>query len=215
MSEIKIYVLDDHQIVIDGLKLMLENIPGVKLIGENTNPEKAMIELQQLRPNILICDVNMPGMTGIEVSKTLKKCQSEIHILILTMIDSVHTLNELLDSGVKGYVLKNKGKEELITAIHTVATGNNFFSAEIMRQVLTAAKSIDKPQRLTPREIEIIKLLSKGMSSVEIADQLFISENTVETHRRNILRKTNTHSTVELLNYSKSHHIITDGRNIP
>lgn len=209
MSTIKLYLLDDHQIVIDGLKLMLENTPGMQLVGENTNPEKALVELSTLQPDVLICDVNMPGMTGIELSKTLSKTNSKINILILTMIDSVHTLNELLDSGVKGYVLKNKGREELITAIQTVASGNNFFSAEIMRQVLAAAKSIDKPQRLTTREIEIIKLLAKGLSSPEIAERLFISENTVETHRRNILRKTNTHSTVELINYSRSNHIIS------
>lgn len=209
MSTIKLYLLDDHQIVIDGLKLMLENTPGMQLVGENTNPEKALVELNSLQPDVLICDVNMPGMTGIELSKTLSKNNSKINILILTMIDSVHTLNELLDSGVKGYVLKNKGREELITAIQTVASGNNFFSAEIMRQVLAAAKSIDKPQRLTSREIEIIKLLAKGLSSPEIAEKLFISENTVETHRRNILRKTNTHSTVELINYSRTNHIIS------
>lgn len=209
MSAIKLYLLDDHQIVIDGLKLMLENTPGMQLIGENTNPEKALAELNTLEPDVLICDVNMPGMTGIELSKTLSNTNTKINILILTMIDSVHTLNELLDSGVKGYVLKNKGREELITAIQTVASGNNFFSAEIMRQVLAAAKSIDKPQRLTTREIEIIKLLAKGLSSPDIAEKLFISENTVETHRRNILRKTNTHSTVELINYSRSNHIIS------
>lgn len=209
MSPIRLYLLDDHQIVIDGLKLMLENTPGMTLIGENTNPEKALTEVTALKPDVLICDVNMPGMTGIEISKTLKKSAPQINILILTMIDSVHTLNELLDSGVKGYVLKNKGREELISAIQTVASGNNFFSAEIMRQVLAAAKNIDKPQRLTTREIEIIKLLAKGMNSNDIAEQLFISENTVETHRRNILRKTNTHSTVELINYSKSNHIIS------
>ena len=209
MSAIRIYIVDDHQIVIDGLKLMLENTPGMTLVGDNTNPEKALEELNQLQPDVLICDVNMPGITGIELSKTLKKQHPKINILILTMIDSVHTLNELLDSGVKGYVLKNKGREELITAIQTVATGNNFFSTEIMRQVLAAAKNIDKPQRLTTREIEIIKLLAKGLNSNEIAEQLFISENTVETHRRNILRKTSTHSTVELINYSKSNHIIS------
>jgi two-component system nitrate/nitrite response regulator NarL len=208
MSEIRIYIVDDHQIVIDGLKLMLENTSGMTLVGDNTHPEKALEEVNQLQPDVLICDVNMPGMTGIELSKTLKKQNSKINILILTMIDSVHTLNELLDSGVKGYVLKNKGREELISAIQAVASGNNFFSAEIMRQVLAAAKNIDKPQRLTTREIEIIKLLAKGLNSNEIAEQLFISENTVETHRRNILRKTNTHSTVEMINYSKSNHII-------
>lgn len=209
MSTIKLYLIDDHQIVIDGLKLMLENTPGMQLIGENTNPEKALTELNTLQPDVLICDVNMPGMTGIELSKTLSKTNPKIRILILTMIDSVHTLNELLESGVKGYVLKNKGREELITAIQTVASGNNFFSAEIMRQVLAAAKSVDKPQRLTSREIEIIKLLAKGLSSPAIAEKLFISENTVETHRRNILRKTNTHSTVELINYSRTNHVIS------
>ncbi|HET9054844.1 MAG TPA: response regulator transcription factor [Cyclobacteriaceae bacterium] len=208
MSAIKIYLLDDHQIVIDGIKLMLENTPGMQLVGENINSEKALAELGAAKPDVLICDINMPGITGIELSKIVKKAHPEINILILTMIDSVHTLNELLDSGVKGYVLKNKGREELITAIQAVATGNNFFSAEIMRQVLTAAKNIDKPDKLTAREIEIIKLLARGLSSSEIADQLFISNNTVETHRRNIMRKTNTHTTVELINYSKSNHII-------
>jgi len=205
---LKIYILDDHQIVIDGINLMLAGTTDMQVVGAQTSAAAAMQEIGALRPDILICDVNMPDMTGIEVSKLLHKSIPSLSILILTMMDDVHVLNELLATGVKAFVLKNKGKDELINAIRTVASGNNFFSAEIMKQVLSAAKSINKPEKLTLREIEIIKLIASGKTSGEIAGTLFISENTVETHRRNILRKTKTHSGMELINYARQHKVI-------
>ncbi len=205
---LKVYILDDHQIVIDGINLMLAGTADMQVIGQQTNAAAAMQEIAALRPDILICDVNMPDMTGIEVSKLLHKSMPSLSILILTMMDDVHVLNELLATGVKAFVLKNKGKDELINAIRTVASGNNFFSAEIMKQVLSAAKSINKPEKLTLREIEIIKLIASGKTSGDIAGTLFISENTVETHRRNILRKTKTHSSMELINYARQHKVI-------
>jgi len=205
----RVYVLDDHQIVIDGIKLMLENVSDVQIVGTQTSPLIALEELKELKPDILISDITMPGMTGIELSKIVAKNLPTVCILILTMVDSTTALSDLLDSGIRGYILKNKGKDELINGIRTVASGNNYFSPEIMKQILVAAKNIDKPQQLTTREIEVIRLLALGKNSSEIADRLFISENTVETHRRNILRKTNTHSTVELINYSRANHVIS------
>ena len=208
MKAPKVYILDDHQIVVDGIKLMLENVPDIEIVGSQTDPALALEQLQNLKPDVLICDITMPGMTGVEISKLVSKTSPSISILILTMVDTTTVLSELLESGIKGYILKNKGKDELIGGIRAVASGNNYFSPEIMQQILNAAKNLDKPQTLTVREIEIIKLLAQGMSSSQIAAKLFISENTVETHRRNILRKTNSHSTVELINYSRAHHLI-------
>ena len=204
----KVYILDDHQIVVDGVQLMLENVADIEIVGSNTSPERALEELKALKPDVLISDITMPGMSGVELSKHVSKIRPAISILILTMIDTTSVLTELLDSGIKGYILKNKGKEELINGIRTIAQGQNYFSPEIMKTILTAAKNIDKPQQLTAREIEIIKCLASGLNSNEIADKLFISENTVETHRRNILRKTDTHSTIELINYARSKHVI-------
>jgi DNA-binding NarL/FixJ family response regulator len=203
-----VYILDDHQIVVEGVRLMLENVPDIEIVGTQTSPEMALEELKILKPDILISDITMPGMSGIELSKHLSKQLPSVSILILTMIDSTTALNDLLESGIKGYILKNKGRDELIGGIRAIAQGQNYFSPEIMKQILTAARNIDKPQQLTIREIEIIKCLASGLNSSEIAGKLFISENTVETHRRNILRKTNTHSTIELINYSRANHVI-------
>ncbi len=205
----KIYIIDDHQIVIDGIRLMLSGIEDMEVIGDHTDPIAALKEINAQTPDILICDVNMPGMGGIEVCKILRRDHPGIAILILTMMDNVHVLNELLATGVKGFVLKNKGKDELINAIRTVSSGNNFFSAEVMKQVLAASRSIQKQEKLTLREIEIIKLIASGQTTAQISKVLFISEHTVETHRRNILRKTNTHSGVELIIYARDNGIVS------
>lgn len=206
MDETKIYIVDDHQLIIDGVKLMLADTP-YKIIGESVTASKVLHEIEELKPSIVITDISMPDITGVELSRVLKQKYPSVKILVLSMFDNPTLLNELLDSNIAGFVLKNKGKEELIYAIEQVSKGQVYFSAEIMQHLLSLRKSSDLP-RLTLREIEIIKLLDTGLNSLQMAKRLFISENTVETHRRNVLRKTNTHSATELLRYARDNKVI-------
>ena len=202
-----IFILDDHQIVIDGVRMMLEGAPGLQVVGSSTQPEAALTEIAALKPDAIICDVHMPGMTGIEVSKRLRKSHPAMRILILTMANDPALIQELMLSGVHGIVLKSKGRDELLAALETIRQGT-FFSDDLIRQATALSHTAQKPERLTLREIEIIKLLAAGRTSPQIAAGLFISEHTVETHRRNILRKTGTHTTVDLINYARRNSIV-------
>ena len=206
MEENKIYIVDDHQLIIDGVKLMLAN-SAHKVVGENKSAAKALDEITALQPDIVITDISMPEMTGVELVKRLKQQNSSLKILVLSMFDNPALLSDLMSSNIAGFVLKDKGKDELIYAIEQVARGQIYFSPEIMQHLLSFRKQNDT-QRLTLREIEIIKLLNEGLNSSQMANRLFISENTVETHRRNILRKTDTHSATELLRYARDNKVI-------
>lgn len=206
MQEVKVYIVDDHQLIIDGVKLMLANTP-YKIVGESKSAINALSEIVALHPDIVITDISMPEMTGVELVRRLKQQNSALKILVLSMFDNPALLSDLMQSNINGFVLKDKGKDDLIFAIEQISKGQIYFSQEIMQHLLSFKKNSDLP-RLTLREIEIIKLLDQGLSSAQMADKLFISENTVETHRRNILRKTDTHSATELLRYARDNKLI-------
>jgi DNA-binding NarL/FixJ family response regulator len=152
---------------------------------------------------VLITDINMKELSGIELARKIKEFDDDIKILALSMHDDRQTISEMLEVGINGYVLKNTGMDELTMAINKVAGGQMFFSAEVTE---TMMKAISEPKTspkesitLTPREIEIVKLIAAELSNAQIGDKLFISERTVETHRKNIFRKTNTKSVAGLI----------------
>ena len=201
MEKTKIYIVDDHQLIIDGVKLMLSNT-DFEIIGASNSATKALQEIVELQPNIVISDISMPEMTGVELVRRLKTQNPSLKVLMLSMFDNPTLLDDLMASNISGFVLKDKGKDDLIYALEQISKGQIYFSPEIMQHLLSVRKEITAP-RLTLREIEIIRLLDEGLNSGQMAERLFISENTIETHRRNILRKTDTHSATELLRYAR------------
>lgn len=206
MEQTNIYIVDDHQLVIDGIKLMVaEN--DINVVGSSNSASTALTEIGALKPHVVISDISMPEMSGVELVRRLKSQTPAIKILMLSMFDNPSLLSDLLHSNINGFVLKDKGKDELLYAIAQIAKGQVYFSPEIMQHLISFKKGNSLP-RLTLREIEIIKLLDKGLSSSQMANKLFISENTIETHRRNILRKTETHSATELLRYARDNKLI-------
>ena len=207
MEKIRIFIVDDHQLVIDGIKTMLAGVADFFLCGESNDAIDALMKIESVKPDIVLTDVSMPEMTGIEFSKRLKKQYPHIKILVLSMFDNGQLIKQLANTGINGYILKNKGKDELIAALKSIAGGTNYFTEEIKAHIRNN-QITHEAVALTSREIEIIGLTAKGLSSAQIATKLFISENTVETHRRNIYRKTNAHSAIELLNYVKAHHLM-------
>jgi DNA-binding NarL/FixJ family response regulator len=210
MPGISLYIVDDHKVLIDGLELLLSGHSSVSIVGKNTIPSRALEEIKQLKPSVVLSDIQMPEMTGIELAKRVRQILPDTKIIALSMFgDSAH-INDMLNAGVSGYLLKNSDKHELVAAIETVYAGKTYFS-DAVREELQRAENIEsdpnKPN-ITNREREIIQLIAKECSNAQIAEKLFISERTVETHRKNIFRKTNTKSVVGLLKFAMENNLL-------
>jgi len=204
----KVFIVDDHQMVIDGIKLMIEGQPDLCIVGSSTQPLEVADLLEHTPVDILITDVGMPGMSGVELSRAVKSRYPHIKIMALSMFGDSQVVAEMIDAGISGYVLKNAGKKELIEALIKIAEGQKYFDQDITLQLMKSFKRSQEEVRLTDREIEIIRMIEKDMTTREIAETLFISERTVETHRKNILHKTNTQTVVGLLKYAYERKII-------
>ena len=210
-EKISLAIVDDHQIVIDGLKSLLEGHPNFIVKIESNHPEKMETILAENKVDILLTDIMMPVMNGAQLSKMVKTKYPEIKILALSMSGQGDLVNQMIDdSDIAGYVLKNLGKQELITALEKIAGGGVYFSEEVLEEMIKATerKKTSEEVHLTIREIEIIRLIEKEFNNKQIADSLFISERTVETHRKNIFRKTQTSGLIGLIKYAYEHKLI-------
>ena len=210
-SEIRIAIVDDHQIVIDGIKSLLEDHPGFIIVACSTSAKEMLVILQANPVDILLTDIMMPEMDGLTLSRNVRKLYPHIKILALSMSGQGHIVSEMInDADIAGYVLKNIGKEELSAAIEKIAGGGIYFSDHVLDELerFSNVKKENEAAHLTQREVEIIGLIEKEMSNKEIADTLFISERTVETHRKNIFRKTKTNSVIGLVKYAYEHKLI-------
>jgi two-component system nitrate/nitrite response regulator NarL len=206
-----IAIVDDHQIVIDGLNSLLEGHDRFVVIKESTRPIQLLDQLADLPVDILLTDVMMPEMNGAELARRVRKQYPHIHILALSMSGQGELVNQMIDDAdINGYVLKNIGKEELLEALEKIAGGGIYFSDEVLQEMNRAADNRQQMAEvnLTVREIEIIKLIEKELSNKQIAETLFLSERTVETHRKNIFRKTQTSSVIGLIKYAYEHKLI-------
>jgi len=211
MKTTKILIVDDHEVVRDGLKNILTSLDNISIAGEAGNGEDAVKMYASLKPDLVIMDISMPGMNGIEATRVIKEKDPDARILILTMHDNQEYLNQIIRSGAKGFILKNTDKEELLEAVRTVSSGENFFSKDISKLIIDnyirTAKDTEKNDGykevpLTKREIEILKLIASGYSNQEIANILYISYNTVDTHRKNIMHKLSIKNTAGLVRYA-------------
>lgn len=208
---IKIFLVDDHQIVIDGLCALLKDTDDFDIIGSTTFPLEVEAALEINLPDVLLTDVMMPGLTGQALAKRIRQKFKQVKILALSMSGQGDIVDEMInDADINGYVLKNISKGELAKAIRKIATGGIYFQEEVLKELEKTAqiKKENESCHLTQRELEIIKLLEKEMSTRDIANTLFISERTVETHRKNIFRKTHTNSLIGLIKYAYEHNII-------
>ncbi|MCD6069379.1 MAG: degU 1 [Bacteroidetes bacterium] len=205
MYVIKLHIVDDHQMMLDGLRALLGDEPSFKIIGESNNGKVAFAKIEEEQPDVLLTDISMPEMNGLELTQAVKEKFPNVKVIALSMFGERNTISEMLQAGISGYIVKNTGKQELIQAINKVAQGGMFFSDEVsaeMMKVISAPPVKEEVISLTPREIEIVKLIAKEYSNLQIAEALFISERTVETHRKNIFRKSNTKSVVGLIKYA-------------
>ncbi len=210
-TKITLGIVDDHQIVIDGLKSLLHGHDGFEVLIECTRPLQ-MLQLLEKKPiDILLTDVMMPGMNGAELSKAVHLKFPNIKILALSMSGQGDLVNQMInDADISGYVLKNIGKQELLKALEKISAGGIYFSEEVLQEMTrdSEMKKENVEAHLTSREIEIIRLIEKELSNKQIAEKLFLSERTVETHRKNIFRKTNTASVIGLVKYAYEHKLV-------
>lgn len=214
MGNINIVIADDHHILLDGLKAMLQKQADINVAATYNNGEDLLNELNKINPDIALVDINMPGMKGPEVTTKIKELSPSVNVITLSMYDDAGHIMEMIEAGVSGYLLKNVNDKELVEAIHQVKAGKMYFSSEVSEKLTTMVvnqqKKLDEPEKpkLTDRELEVLKLVADEHSNAEIAKILFISERTVETHRKNMLRKTQNKTIVGLLKYAMENGLV-------
>ena len=217
MSKIKIILIDDHQIVRDGIKSLLSNDENIEIIGEAKDAYSLFDILKHNIPDVVLLDISLPTMSGIEVSKILSADYPKIKILMLSMYTSEDFIFNALKSGIHGYLPKNTTQKELLEAINTVYNGKEYFSKcisdTILRSYVNSAKhgnskSNDKLSNLTSREREILQQVVEGNNNSNISKQLNISIRTVETHKTNIMHKLNLNSTIDLVKFALKNNLI-------
>lgn len=209
MNPITILLADDHDVVRKGMKMLLEDETEVKVIGEASDGLEAIEKVKMLMPNIVILDLTMPRMTGIEAAKIISEDYPAVKILIFSMHHNREYIVSSVENGANGYLLKDTGKEELMKAIKVVSDGRKYFPPEISEVIIDEllAKNASnqdnsgKPifQKITPKEKQILGMIVQGFNSREIADKLFLSIRTVDNHRANMMKKTKAKNTADLV----------------
>jgi DNA-binding NarL/FixJ family response regulator len=209
---IQIAILDDHQIVIDGLKLLLQSNPALEIVAEANSAEDMLKKIPAKNIDVILTDITIPhGMNGFEFALKVKQEFPHIKILALSMSEEGSMITKMIEvAKVDGYIPKSSGQEELFTAISQVASGKQYFGTDALEQyeIYKNIKTENEELNLTQRELEIIRCIIKHYSNKQIADLLFISERTVETHRKNIYRKTQTKGEASLIRFVEEHNII-------
>ncbi len=217
MANIKIMLVDDHQIVRDGIKALLESLDNVQVIGEASSVKDLLDNLQTTKPDIIVTDISMPDISGIELTRIINENPeySGIKVLILSMFTNEDFIFNAIKAGAKGYLPKNTTRRELFDAVNTIYNGEEYFSESISNIILKSyikkAQNNDqteKKETLSIRETEILKHFVQGMSNQEIADKLFISIRTVESHKNHIMQKLELKSTVDLIKFAIKNKIV-------
>jgi DNA-binding NarL/FixJ family response regulator len=209
MANVKIAIVDDHEIVRDGIRILLEDEPGFEMAWEAQNGNQAIEKCKNSGSDLIIMDITMPEMDGIQATKIIKEKHPEVKVLALTMLSEDQHIRKMIKAGASGYILKSSGKKELISAINKIMDGQHYFSdgatQSILKELVNPVVSkVSNPEEvsLTDRELEVLELIVNEFTNQEIADKLFISVRTVDAHRRNLLQKTGAKNTAGLVKYA-------------
>lgn len=216
MSKIRIVVADDHTIVREGVRLLLDAQADMEVVGEAADGQQALTQVRKLKPDIALIDISMPVLNGLEATRAIKYEFPQIHVIVLTMYESDEYFFQVLDAGASGYVLKKAASADLASAIRSVHAGDVFLYPSVARRLvsdyLSRVKSGEEQTSydgLTPREREVLKLIAEGHTNQVIAEKLVISPSTVQTHRTRIMQRLNLHSRAELIQYAMRKGLLT------
>jgi two-component system response regulator NreC len=215
MSKIRLLLVDDHQIVRAGLRMLFLAEPDMEIVGEVGSGEEALQAVQELQPEVVIMDVAMPGLNGIEATRQLKKANPNTAVLALTMHEDEQYFFEMLNAGASGYIPKRAAPDDLVSAIRAVSRGHIYLHSTLARFLVKdvldrpASVSTGAAEELTPREREVLTYIAEGFTNREIAEALVISVKTVDRHRENIIQKLNLHSGIELVKYAIARGLIS------
>jgi DNA-binding NarL/FixJ family response regulator len=216
LKNLRILVADDHDVVRRGLRGLIESRPGWAVCEEAHTGREAVAKAEELKPDVAILDISMPELNGVEAARRIRKASPDTEILILSVHYSDQLIRDILEAGVRGYIVKSDSDRDLLVALDALSKHKPFFTSRATEMMLTnfnqggpAVQAGDlKRERLTSREREVVQLLSEGKSSKEVAVSLCISVKTAETHRANIMRKLEIHSVSELVRYAVRNQII-------
>lgn len=212
MSDIRVLIVDDHAILRDGIRSLLERQDGITVVGEASNGREALAGVEVLTPDIVLMDIAMPVMDGLEATCRLKQTHPEVRVLILTQHDNQEYVTPLLQAGASGYVLKRSGGREVVAAIRHVYEEGAFLEPGVARHLLrdyaTSEDEVSDRPSLTEREHQVLELVVEGKSNKEIARALVISPKTVSVHRSNIMAKLGVRNSVELVRYVIEHNLL-------
>lgn len=216
MKKIRILLADDHSIVRSGLRSLFKTTKEFTVIGEASNGEEAVQLAESLRPDLAIIDISMPKMNGIEATRLIKQKNASVKVLILTIHENEEYVYELIRAGADGYVLKDAEKQEIFSAVRSVAGSEPFFSPSVSKIIMERIARDPKERmtknesllKLTKREEEILQMIAHGMTSKKIAEKLCLSSSTVNTHRANLMQKLNIHDTATLVRFAIQHGVV-------
>jgi|WetSurSiteA1Bulk_404760.scaffolds.fasta_scaffold00188_19 DNA-binding NarL/FixJ family response regulator len=208
MDKPGIIIVDDHRLFRSGLKYIIDESGKYQVIGEASNGIEFLELLKDITPQLVVMDINMPVMDGIEATKQALQIYPDLNILILSMYGEMEYYNTLLDLGIKGFVLKEADNEEFFLAINRILSGGSYFSQELLLNIIRK-KNLAEPVKLSRREKEILELIGQGLSNQEISVKLSLSQRTVERHRTNLLEKTGSKNSVRLIIYALKNNLIS------
>jgi DNA-binding NarL/FixJ family response regulator len=207
----RVFLVDDHAVLRKGLRALLADEPGLTVVGEAADGQHLLDQLATTPTDVVLLDLHMSGLDGLATTQRLREAFPDVHILILSMEEHELSIGQVLQAGALGYVLKNADKGEILVAIQTVAAGKRFLCSELGLLMLDkllatpAPVATQPPNQLSQREREVLQLVANGLTNQEMADKLFTSKRTVETHRQNILEKTGAKNTAALVKYAAGH----------
>ncbi len=209
----RILIADDHGVLRAGLRALLQAEPGLEVVGEAADGEEALRLASALRPDIALMDISMPAGGGIEATRRLRELLPDVRVLILTVHDDKSMVQEAIQAGAAGYILKRAAESELVNAIQAVSRGDMYVHLPMTRVLQTEATAMPAADQvavetLTPREIEVLRLIARGHTNRQMANLLTLSVRTVESHRANLMDKLNLHSRVELVRYAAQHGLL-------
>ena len=211
MSKKRILLVDDHQLVLDGLDNFISELSSVEVIGQANNGQDAITYADALSPDLILMDLDMPILSGIQATQDIKRNHPKIKIIIVSMHNEKGLIKKLISFGADGYLMKNSSKQEVLDAIESVLEGHKYFSEEVLTSLDNSKKSDDSSNELsllTDREIEIVRLVADGLTNKEIGEKLFISNRTVDTHRTNLMKKLEITNVAGLIRFAFKNRII-------